>query len=90
VGLRCKSKACSATAWKGSGDNFKESDDGGKVNGSGGMTTGGDIVLTTTEVVAPINVQFPFKNIVETYPGWGPGLLVSSALDLRYRVEQEH
>lgn len=62
VGLRCKSKACSATARKGSGDIFKESDDGGKVNGSGGMTAGGDMVLTTTKVVAPIIVQFSFKN----------------------------
>jgi hypothetical protein len=59
VGLRCRSKTCPATALKGSGDIFKESD--GKVNGSGGITAGGDMVLTTTEVVAPIIVQFPFK-----------------------------
>lgn len=56
VELLCRSKVCPATVWRGSGDIFKESDDGSKVNGSGGMTTGGDMVLTTTEVVAPIIV----------------------------------
>jgi hypothetical protein len=54
VELRCRTKVCPATAWEGSGDIFKESDDGSKGDGSGGMAAGGDMVLTTTEVVAPV------------------------------------
>jgi len=54
VGLRCRAKFCPATPLKGSGDSFKEFDDGSKVNGSGGMVAGGDMVLTISEVVAPI------------------------------------
>lgn len=56
---------CPATARKGSGDIFKDSDDGREGDDSGGMVAGGDMVLTTTEVVVPIiSCSVSFEKII--------------------------